>query len=106
MPSRVRLNDLLGVSMVRCEAELVEACELRDAGRSETVEAEATGHPWTSSWPTMPERDAVPIIRRTASVSLIGASDARLQAEARSWLSERTVPERDMGSDLAFPWDA
>jgi len=54
----------------------------------------------------MPERDAVPIIRTTASVSFIGASDVKLQAEARSWLSERTVPERDMGSDSAFPWDA
>ena len=93
MPLRVRLNDLLGGSMVRCEAELVEACELRDAGRSETVEAEATGHPWTSSWPTMPERDAVPIIRRTASVSFIGAPDAKLQAEARTWPSEKAVPE-------------
>ena len=92
--------------MVLCEAPHVDASVLRDAGRSETVEAEATGYPWTSSWPTMPERDAVPIIRRTASASVIGASDAKLQAEARSWLSERTVPERDMGSDLAFPWDA
>lgn len=95
-----------GVSMVRCKAELVEACELRDAGRSETVEAEAAGYPWTSSWPTMPERDAVPIIRRTASGSFVGASDAKRQAEARSWPSEKAVPERDMGSDSAFPWDA
>jgi hypothetical protein len=106
MPWRVRLNDWLGVSMVRCKAELVEACDLRDVGRSETVEAEATGCPWSSSWPTMPERGAVPIIRRTASVSLIGASNAKLQAEARSWRSERTVPGRDMSSDSAFPWDA
>ena len=105
MPWRVRLNDWLGVSMVRCKAELVEACELRDAGQSETVEAEATGYPWTSSWPTMPERDAVPFIRRATSASFIGASDAKLQAEARSWPSERTVPERDIGSDSAFPWD-
>ena len=106
MPLRVRLNDLLGVSMVRCKAELVEACELRDAGQSETVEAEATGYPWISSWPTMPERDAVPIIRRTASVSLIGASNAKLQADARSWSSEKTIPKRDMDSEPAFPWDA
>ena len=105
MPMRVRLNDLLGVSMVRCEAELVEACELRDAGRSETAEAEATAFPWTS-WSTIPERAVVSIIGRTASASVIGASDAKLQAEARSWLSERTVPERDIGSDSAFPWDA
>ena len=105
MPLRVRLNDSLGVSMVRCEAELVEACELRDAGRSETAEAEATAFPWTS-WPTMPERSVASIIRMTASVSVIGASDAKLQAEARSWLSEEAVPERDMGSESAFPWDA
>ena len=91
--------------MVRCEAPHVDASVLRDAGRSETAETEATAFPWTS-WPTMPERDAVPIIRRTASVSLIGASNAKRQAEARSWLSERTVPERDMGSDSAFAWDA
>ena len=88
--------------MVRCEAELVEACDLRDAGRSETVEAEATGYPWISSWPTMPERDAVPIIRRTASVSIIGASDANLQAEARSWLSGRSEAARAKAT--AFPW--
>jgi hypothetical protein len=50
--------------------------------------------------------DAGAIIRRTASVSLIGASNAKLQAEARSWRSERTVPGRDMSSDSAFPWDA
>ncbi|KFB70193.1 MAG: hypothetical protein CAPSK01_000075 [Candidatus Accumulibacter vicinus] len=62
--------------MVRCEAELVEACDLRDAGRSETAEAEATGYPWISSWPTMPERSVASIIRMTASVSVIGASDA------------------------------
>jgi len=92
--------------MVRCTTRLLDAGALRDAGRSETVEAEATGYPWTSSWPTMPERDAVPIIRRTASTSVIGASNAKLQAEARSWLSEKAVPERDMGSDSAFPWDA
>ena len=106
MPWRVRLNDLLGVSMVRRVTGLVDASALRDAGRSETVEAEATGYSWNSSWPTMPERDAVPIIRRTASVSLIGASDTKLQTEARAWLSEKAVPERDMGSDSAFPWDA
>ena len=103
MPLRVRLNDLLGVSMVRCETGLVDASARRDAGRSETVEAEATGYPWTSCWPTMPERDAVPFIRRATSASFIGASDAKLQAEARSWPSERTVPERDIGSDSAFP---
>jgi hypothetical protein len=90
MPLRVRLNDLLGVSMVRCETGLVDASALRDAGRSETVEAEATGYPWISSWPTMPERDAVPIVRRTTNVSFIGAPDAKLQAEARSWLSGRS----------------
>ena len=92
--------------MVRCTTGLLDASALCNAGRSETVEAEATGYPWISSWPTMPERDAVPITRRTASVSFIGAPDAKLQAEARSWPSERTVPERDMGSDSAFPWDA
>jgi hypothetical protein len=54
----------------------------------------------------MPERAVASIIGRTASVSVIGASDAKLQAEARSWSSEKAVPERDMGSDLAFPWDA
>ena len=70
--------------MVLCEAPHVDASVLRDAGRSETAEAEATGYPWISSWPTMPERDAVPIIRRTASVSFIGASDAKRQAEART----------------------
>lgn len=91
--------------MVRCEAPLVDASVLRDAGRSETAEAEATAFPWTS-WPTMPERSVASIIGRTASASFIGAPDAKLQAEARSWPSERTVPERDMGSDSAFPWDA
>ena len=105
MPWRVRLNDLLGVAMVRCEAELVEGCELRDADRSEAAGAEASAFPWTS-WPTVPERAVASIIRSTASVSFICASDAKLQAEARSWLSERTVPERDMGSDSVFPWDA
>jgi hypothetical protein len=54
----------------------------------------------------MPERDAVPLNRRTASASFSGAPDAKLQAEARSWLSEKAVPERDMDSDSAFPWDA
>jgi hypothetical protein len=56
----------------------------------------------------MPEREraVASIIRRTASASLIGASNAKLQAEARSWLSEKAFPERDMGSDSAFPWDA
>jgi len=92
--------------MVRCATGLVDASALRDAGRSETVEAEATGYPWTSSWPTMPERDAVPITGMPASASFIGASDAKLQTEARVWFSERTVPERDIGSDSAFPWDA
>ena len=105
MPWRVRLNDWLGVPMVRGTTRVLDASAFRDAGRSETVEAEATGYPWTS-WLTMPERDAVPIIRRTASVSFIGASDTKLQTEARAWLSEKAVPERDMGSDSAFPWDA
>jgi len=106
MPLRVRLNDLLGGSMVLCEAPHVDASVLRDAGRSETAEAEATGYPWISSWPTMPERSVASIIRMTASVSVIGASDAKLQAEARSWSSAKADPERDMGSDSAFPWDA
>ena len=75
------------------------------SGRSEAARAKATAFPWTS-WLTMPERDAVPIIRRTASASFVGASDAKLQAEARSWLSEKVVPERDMRSYSAFPWDA
>ena len=91
--------------MERCEAPLVDASVLRDAGRSEAAGAEATAFPWTS-WPTKPERDVVPINRRTASGSLVGASDAKRQAEARSWFSEKAVPERDMGSDSAFPWDA
>ena len=69
--------------MVRGTTRLVDAGAIRDAGRSETAETEATAFPWTS-WPTMPERDAVPIIRRTASVSFIGASDAKRQAEART----------------------
>jgi len=104
MPLRVRLNALLGV-MVRCKTRLVEASDLRDADRSEAAGAEATAFPLTS-WPTVPERDALPSTRRTASASFIGASDAKLQAEAGSWLSEKAVPERDMGSDSAFPWDA
>ena len=83
MPLRVRLNDLLGVSMVRCTTRLVDAGAIRDAGRSETAEAEATAFPWTS-WPTMPERSVASIIRMTASVSVIGASDAKRQAEART----------------------
>jgi hypothetical protein len=91
--------------MVRGTTRLVDAGAIRDAGRSETAEAEATAFPWTS-WPTMPERSVASIIGRTASASFIGAPDAKLQAEARSWPSERTVPERDMGSDSAFPWDA
>ena len=105
MPWRVRLNDWVGVPMVRGTTRVLDASAFRDAGRSEAAGAVATAFPWTSG-PTMPERDAVPIITRTASVSVISASDAKLQAEARSWLSERTVPERDMGSDLAVPWDA
>ena len=91
--------------MVRCTTRLVDAGALRDAGRSEAAGAEATACP-LPSWPTVPERAVASIIRRTASVSLIGAFDAKLQAEARSWRSERTVPERGMGSDSAFPWDA
>jgi hypothetical protein len=105
MPLRVRLNTLLGVAMVRCEARLVGASDLCDADRSEAAGAEATAFPLTS-WPTVPERAVESIIRRTASAPFIGASDAKLRTEARSWSSKRTVPERGMGTSTVFPWDA
>ena len=46
------------------------------SGRSEAARAKATAFPWIS-WLTMPERAVASIIRMTASVSVIGASDAK-----------------------------